>query len=92
MLAVLARHLSKKYQIYHRPGDKLLEIFRLSKERLHREFWALEDVSFEIEPGQTVGIIGQNGSGKSTLLQILAGIMRQTAGDCRVTGKFSAVN
>jgi len=91
MPAILARHLSKKYQIYRRPGDKLLEIFRLSKAPLHQEFRALEDVSFEIEPGQTVGIIGQNGSGKSTLLQILAGIMRPTAGDCRVSGKVSAL-
>src|SRR5213593_3964413 len=91
MPVIRARHLSKKYQIYLRPWDKLVEILRLSRTQLHQEFWALEDVSFEIEPGQTVGIIGQNGSGKSTLLQILAGIMRPTAGDCRVGGKVSAL-
>ena len=91
MPVIRARHLSKKYQIYNRPWDKLVEILRLSRTQLHQEFWALEDVSFEIQSGQTVGIIGQNGSGKSTLLQILAGIMRQTKGDCLVRGKVSAL-
>ena len=90
MQVIQVQHLSKKYQIYERPWDKLREMFRPS-EKLHREFWALQDVSFTIEPGQTLGIIGQNGSGKSTLLQILAGIMRQTRGDCIVKGKVSAL-
>jgi len=58
---------------------------------LHQEFWALQDISFNLESGQTLGIIGPNGSGKSTLLQILAGIMLQTSGDCHVTGKVSAL-
>ncbi len=91
MPAIRIHHLSKKYQIYKRPGDKLREVLRLSRKPLHREFWALEDVSFELDRGQTLGIIGQNGSGKSTLLQILAGIMRQTRGDCLVDGKVSAL-
>jgi len=91
MPAIQVRHLSKKYQIYRRPGDKLLELLRPGRNQLHQEFWALEDVSFNVEPGETLGIIGQNGSGKSTLLQILAGIMRQTRGDCLVRGKVSAL-
>jgi ABC-type polysaccharide/polyol phosphate transport system ATPase subunit len=91
MPVIQVRHLSKKYQIYDRPWDKLREVLRLSRVPLHREFWALNDISFEVEPGQTLGIIGQNGSGKSTLLQVLAGIMRQTRGDCHVSGKVSAL-
>ena len=91
MPAIQVRHLSKKYQIYRRPGDKLLELLRPGRNQLHQEFWALEDVSFNVEPGETLGIIGQNGSGKSTLLQILAGSMRQTRGDCLVRGKVSAL-
>jgi ABC-type polysaccharide/polyol phosphate transport system ATPase subunit len=63
----------------------------LGSGRLHRDFWALEDISFELESGRTLGIIGQNGSGKSTMLQILAGIMSQTCGDCIVNGKVSAL-
>ena len=91
MPVIQVQHLSKKYQIYDRPWDKLREVLKLSRGPLHREFWALDDITFEVEPGQTLGIIGQNGSGKSTLLQVLAGIMRQTRGDCRVSGKVSAL-
>jgi ABC-type polysaccharide/polyol phosphate transport system ATPase subunit len=91
MPVIQVRHLSKKYQIYDRPWDKLREVLKLSRGPLHREFWALDDISFEVEPGQTLGVIGQNGSGKSTLLQVLAGIMRQTRGDCHVSGKVSAL-
>ena len=91
MPAIQVAHLSKRYRIYDRPRDKLLDMLGFGKGSLHRDFWALEDVSFELESGQTLGIIGQNGSGKSTLLQILAGIMRQTRGDCFVNGKISAL-
>jgi ABC-type polysaccharide/polyol phosphate transport system ATPase subunit len=91
MSAIQVRHLSKKYAIYEHPRDKLREVLHLGRKMRHKEFWALQDVSFDVEHGQTLGIIGQNGSGKSTLLQILAGIMRQTQGDCYVTGKVSAL-
>ena len=90
MQVIQVQHLSKKYQIYQRPWDKLREMLHMG-EKLHREFWALQDVSFTVETGRTLGIIGQNGSGKSTLLQVLAGIMRQTRGDCIVRGKVSAL-
>jgi ABC-type polysaccharide/polyol phosphate transport system ATPase subunit len=91
MPSIHVRHLSKKYQIYRNRADKLREVLKLSRRPLHEEFWALEDVSFDVDAGQTIGIIGQNGSGKSTLLQILAGIMRQTRGECLVSGKVSAL-
>ena len=91
MSVILVQHLSKKYAIYSRPSDKLRETLHLSRRARHQEFLALQDISFEVTTGQTLGIIGQNGSGKSTLLQILAGIMRQTAGDCYVNGKVSAL-
>jgi ABC-type polysaccharide/polyol phosphate transport system ATPase subunit len=91
MTVIKVQHLSKKYRIYDRPWDKLRELAGFGTAKLHREFWALEDISFELEAGQTLGIIGQNGSGKSTLLQILAGIMSQTRGDCLVAGKVSAL-
>jgi lipopolysaccharide transport system ATP-binding protein len=91
MLVLKVQHLSKRYRIYDRPRDKLREMVGLGSGKHHREFWALEDISFELESGHTLGIIGQNGSGKSTLLQILAGIMSQTRGDCFVKGKVSAL-
>lgn len=91
MPAIDVRHLSKKYPIYKHRGDKLRELLGLTRFPLHQEFWALREVSFVVDAGQTVGIIGENGSGKSTLLQILAGIMRQTRGDCFVEGKVAAL-
>lgn len=91
MPAIKAQHLSKRYRIYDRPWHKLRDAMGLSGRKSCREFWALDDVSFELESGQTLGVIGQNGSGKSTLLQILAGIMFQTRGEYFVNGKISAL-
>ncbi len=84
-------HLSKKYPIYDSPARKLLEFLALRKVKLHREFWALQDISLDIYKGDAVGIIGVNGSGKSTLLQIVAGILRQNSGVCRVQGRVAAL-
>lgn len=84
-------HLSKKYPIYDSPGRKLLEFLAFRKIKLHREFWALRDISLEVSRGDAVGIIGVNGSGKSTLLQVVAGILLQNAGVCRVDGRVAAL-
>ena len=56
-----------------------------------REFWALNDISFEVQPGEAVGIIGHNGAGKSTMLKHLAGIMRPTSGRIDVYGRLAAL-
>ena len=84
-------HLSKKYPIYDSPARKLLEFLSLRKVKLHREFWALQDISLEVRQGDAVGLIGVNGSGKSTLLQIVAGILRQNSGICEVQGRVAAL-
>ena len=55
------------------------------------EFWAVRDVSFRVEPGETLGIIGPNGAGKSTILKLLTKILRPTAGDCEVPGRVGAL-
>jgi len=91
MPTIKVRNLSKVYRVYEKPWDKLREAVGIGFSAMHEEFWALKNITFEMDSGSTLGIIGQNGSGKSTLLQILAGIMRQTRGDCFVTGKVSAL-
>ena len=83
--------LSKKYPIYDSPAHKLLEFLTLRKVRLHREFWALREITLNIHRGDAVGIIGVNGSGKSTLLQIVAGILHQNSGSCHVNGRVAAL-
>ena len=77
---ICLENLSKKYPIYDSPAHKLLEFLSLRKLRMHREFWALREISLTIHRGDAVGIIGVNGSGKSTLLQIVAGILHQNSG------------
>jgi len=62
-VAISAENLSKCYQIYDAPKDRLLQMLVRGRKRFYREFWALDDVSLTIARGETVGIIGRNGSG-----------------------------
>jgi lipopolysaccharide transport system ATP-binding protein len=88
---ISARGLSKRYEIYDKPRDRLLQMLARGRRQLFREFWALRDVSFDIRRGETVGIVGRNGSGKSTLLQIVCGILHPTRGEIRVQGRVAAL-
>ena len=62
-----------------------------SSKKPHKSFWALKDVSFDLQRGQALGIMGRNGSGKSTLLQIVCGILRPTSGQVATNGRISAL-
>jgi lipopolysaccharide transport system ATP-binding protein len=90
-LALRVENVSKQYRIYDRPSDRLKESLTRGRLKTHREFWALKDVSFEIERGTTTGIIGPNGSGKSTLLQIIAGTLAPTHGAVWRDGRVGAL-
>jgi lipopolysaccharide transport system ATP-binding protein len=73
------------------PVPALKAKLRVRAERCSRKFWALNNVSFEIRRGQTVGIVGRNGSGKSTLLQIICGTLAPTAGSAQLNGRVAAL-
>jgi lipopolysaccharide transport system ATP-binding protein len=90
-LAISVQGLSKRYEIYDRPRDRLLQMLGRGRKQFFREFWALRDVSFEVRRGETVGIIGRNGSGKSTLLQLICGTLNPTAGSIDVRGRVAAL-
>lgn len=98
-IAIRASHLSKCYQIYNNPTDRLKQFVAPRLQRMvgrqpkqyFQEFWALNDVSFEIKKGETVGIIGRNGSGKSTLLQIICGTLSPTHGSVQINGRVAAL-
>jgi lipopolysaccharide transport system ATP-binding protein len=83
--------VSKSYAIYERPSDRLRELATLGRLKRHRDFKALDDVSFSVRRGETFCIIGENGSGKSTLLQIIAGILQPSAGIVQVEGRVAAL-
>jgi lipopolysaccharide transport system ATP-binding protein len=90
-IAIKVDNLSKCYQLYDRPRDRLLQMLRRGHKQYYREFWALKDVSFEIKKGETVGIIGRNGSGKSTLLQLVCGTLNPTCGSIQTNGRIAAL-
>jgi len=89
--AVEFQSVSKSYSIYDSPGRRLRELLTFNRLKLHKDFWALHDVTFETRRGETFCIVGENGSGKSTLLQMVAGIMQPTSGALAVNGRVSAL-
>ncbi len=98
-IAMKVENISKMFQLYNQPQDRLKQsifprfqrMVGQSPKMYFREFWALRDISFEIEKGETVGIVGRNGSGKSTLLQIICGTLTPTTGSVAVDGRLTAL-
>src|SRR6266702_2675654 len=86
---VRAEGLSKEYKIYRRPADRLIEF--VSRRPRHTVFPALQDVTFSVERGETVGIIGQNGAGKSTLLKLLCNVTHPTSGTLQSHGTIASI-
>ena len=86
--AIQAAHVSQRFRIMHERPDSVRELFaRFFRQNVEYHFFdAVKDVSFNIYPGETVGIVGRNGSGKSTLLKIIAGVYRPSAGHVTVNG------
>jgi lipopolysaccharide transport system ATP-binding protein len=87
---VLVQNVSKLYRLYRRPSDRLRELLPGSAP-VHQDFWALRDISFSLEKGETLGLVGPNGCGKSTLLQIVSGILQPTTGRVLTRGRIAAL-
>ena len=90
-LAAVVEDVSKCYHIYSKNSDRLKQALSFGKAKRFRQFWALKHISFEVERGDAVGIVGANGSGKSTLLQILYGVLQPTSGKLRINGKVAGL-
>jgi homopolymeric O-antigen transport system ATP-binding protein len=88
---VLVQNVSKLYKLYRRPADRLREALPFGPHKLHTDFWALHDISFQLEKGATLGLVGPNGCGKSTLLQIVSGILQPTRGRVVTRGRIAAL-
>ncbi|WP_028770278.1 ABC transporter ATP-binding protein [Silanimonas lenta] len=97
--------VSKVYRVYEKPSDRLRQMLgsgiraslprrisgRWQSRSFGREFWALQDVSFQVQKGESFGILGRNGAGKSTLLQLIAGTLQPTSGCVKARGRIGAL-
>lgn len=90
-VAISVDHVSKKFRIYHEKNQYLKSALLSGKRARYEDFWAVNDVSFEVQTGSTFGIIGSNGSGKSTLLKCIAGILHPEKGSITTQGRTAAL-
>ncbi len=89
--AIQVQDVSKVYRLYDKPIDRLKESLSVTHKNYHKDFFALDDISFKVKKGETAGIIGTNGSGKSTILKIITGVLTPTSGQVQVEGVISAL-
>lgn len=89
MNSIEVHNLFKDFRIYEKPQDRLLEL--LLRKPKHRQFHVLQDISFAVPEGQSLGVIGDNGAGKSTLLKLLVGTLQPTLGDINIKGQVAAL-
>lgn len=89
--AIVVDHVSMKFNLSKEKVDSLKEYFikMIKREIRYNEFWALKDISFTVEQGDRVGILGLNGAGKSTLLKVIAGVFKPTEGKVTKNGKVA---
>ncbi len=92
--AIRFHHVHKRYRLGVYTGSlrsTLASLLSRNREEGTTNIWALKDVSFEIAPGESVGLVGPNGAGKSTTLRLIAGITRPTSGEISVNGRVSTL-
>ena len=84
-------NIGKCFHIYEKPHFRLMQSLFRGRKSYYREFQALDNISFDVYRGETIGVIGRNGAGKSTLLQIICGTMSQTKGEFSINGRIAAL-
>jgi ABC-2 type transport system ATP-binding protein len=89
--AIFAEGVSRRFRVYPQRNVTLKDAILRRRQLRREEIWALRDVSFAIEPGEAVGIVGRNGSGKTTLLRLIAGIFQPTGGRLEVAGEVGSL-
>ncbi|MFZ4515480.1 MAG: ABC transporter ATP-binding protein [Acidimicrobiia bacterium] len=89
--AITVSDVSKHFRLYHEKYSSLKEKVITFGRKSYEDFWALQDINFSIDSGQTIGLVGHNGSGKSTLLKCIAGILQPTTGEIRCRGRIAAL-
>lgn len=87
--SIVVDHVSKTYKLYDRQLDRMKEM--VTRKECHSSFKALDNISFTIKKGESLGIVGKNGSGKSTLLKIITGVLYPSEGNVKVNGRVSAL-
>ncbi len=90
-IAISVDNVSKVYKLFTKPADRVIDALHLAPWKKVPEHHALNDVSFQVQQGEMVGIIGTNGSGKSTILKIITGVLHPTKGEVKVNGRISAL-
>lgn len=89
--SIVVKNLVKIYNLYDSSSDRLKEVLHIGRKCRHQEFYALNEINFEVKKGETFGIIGTNGAGKSTLLKMITGVAAPTSGTIEINGKISAL-
>jgi lipopolysaccharide transport system ATP-binding protein len=90
-IAVRAEHIGKKFRLYKERNQTIKSAVMRGRRSIHEDFWALNDVTFDVPVGSTFGLIGSNGSGKSTLLKCLAKIYYPDRGTITATGRVASL-
>lgn len=88
---IRVKNAGKAYKLYHHRWGRLVEWLSLGKRQYHNLHWSIRDISFCINPGEAVGVIGRNGAGKSTLLKIITGTTQLTEGVVEKSGRIAAL-
>jgi len=89
MKSVILRNVTKRYKMYRKTSDKLLDI--ILPNGYGEDFYAIQNVSFEAEQGDVIGLVGVNGSGKSTLSNIISGVIPPTSGEIEIKGQVALI-